>query len=151
MSSTVTTSPDGKKQFYATSSPYEDIIGYYRAVRHGNQIFVAGTTAVDPQSPASAPRILFPGDAKQQTIVALRESVKAVKELGGAGASSIMRVKMFVARSEDCMAVGEGFRDVLGKQQGNGVGAVATMIVVQNGFVNGDMMVEVEVDAIADS
>jgi hypothetical protein len=40
---------------------------------------------------------------------------------------------------------------VLGKQQGNGVGAVATMIVVQNEFVNGDMMVEVEVDAIADS
>ncbi|PKX89437.1 YjgH family protein [Aspergillus novofumigatus IBT 16806] len=131
MSSTVTTSPDGTKQFYATSSPYEDIIGYYRAVRHGNQIFVAGTTA--------------------QTIVALTESVKAVKELGGAGASSIVRVKMFVGRSEDCMAVGEGFREVLGKQQGNGVGAVATMIVVQNGFVNGDMMVEVEVDAIVDS
>lgn len=48
------------------------------------------------------------------------------------------------------MAVGEGFREVLGKQQGNGVGTVATMIVVQNGFVNRDMMVEVEVDAIAD-
>ncbi|EAW12252.1 YjgH family protein [Aspergillus clavatus NRRL 1] len=150
MSTTVTTSPNGKKQLYATSSPYEDIIGYYRAVRHGAHIFVAGTTAVDPTSPASAPQLLYPGDAKNQTIVALRESVKAVEALGGTGAASVVRVKMFVARSEDCMAVGEGFREVLGKQQGGGMGAAATMIVVQNGFVNPEMLVEVEVDAIAD-
>ena len=146
------TSPQGK-EFYATSSPFEDIIGYYRAVRHGNHIFVSGTTAVDPHSPASAPQILYPGDAKQQTRVALEECIKAIQALGGKGAQSVVRVKMFVSRHEDCLAVGEGFREVLGKHlhcDGDGqIGAAATMIVVQNGFINKDMLVEIEVDGMA--
>lgn len=83
------------KQCYATTSPYEESIGYYRAVRRLNHILVSGSTAVDPQSPVSSPQILFPGNAKQQTRVAI----------------------------EEC---------------------------IQNGFVNKDMLVEIEVDAIAD-
>jgi enamine deaminase RidA (YjgF/YER057c/UK114 family) len=142
------------KRVYATSSPFEEIIGYYRAVRHGQHIFVSGTTAVDPQSTSSAPQILYPGDAKQQTRVALEECIKAVKVMGGKGAQSVVRVKMFVSRHEDCSAVGEGFREILGKQiegEGGGqIGTAATMIVVQNGFINKDMLVEIEVDAIAE-
>lgn len=139
-----------KKKFYATTSPFEQKIGYYRAIRHGQQIFVSGTTAVDPHSPPSAPQILFPGDARGQTKAALEECIKAIQALGGKGPESIVRVRMFVGRSEDCGAVGEGFREILGKQNGGEFGAVATMIVVQNGFVDENMLVEIEVDAIAD-
>ncbi|PYH87757.1 YjgF-like protein [Aspergillus ellipticus CBS 707.79] len=142
-----------QKQLHATPSPYEAQIGYYRAIRHGTQIFVAGTTAIDPTSPPSCPQILFPGDAKQQTCVALEESIRAIQALGGQGAQSVVRVKMFVSRREDCKAVGEGFREVLGKgnsSQGDGVvGAVATMVVV-GGFVHEDMLVEVEVDGVVE-
>ncbi|KAJ5819547.1 YjgF/Yer057p/UK114 family [Penicillium riverlandense] len=141
------------KQCHASTSPYEEIIGYYRAVRRLNHIFVSGTTAVDPQSPASSPQILFPGDAKQQTRVAIEECIKAIKAVGGKGVQDIVRVRMFVSRHEDCEAVGEGFRDILGKHhpcENGQIGAAATMIVVQNGFINKDMLVEIEVDAIAD-
>lgn len=138
------------KQFYATSSPFEQQIGYYRAVRHSQQIFVSGTTAVDPQSPPSAPQILFPGDAREQTRVALMECIKAVQGLGGRGLESVVRVRMFVGRHEDCGLVGEAFREVLGKDNAGGVGAAATMIVVQGGFLDERMLVEIEVDAIAD-
>ncbi|OOF98302.1 hypothetical protein ASPCADRAFT_3365 [Aspergillus carbonarius ITEM 5010] len=138
------------KQFHSTSSPYEALIGYYRAIRHGHHIFVSGTTAIDPSSPPTAPQILFPGDAKQQTIVALEECLKAVVALGGTGAENVVRVRMFVGRHEDCGAVGEGFKQVLGKEHGGGVGAAATMIVVRGGFVNEAMLVEVEVDAVVD-
>ncbi|KAF9894965.1 hypothetical protein FE257_004588 [Aspergillus nanangensis] len=137
------------KQFHSTPSPFEQRIGYYRAVRHGSLIFVSGTTAVDPQTPPSAPQIQFPGDARQQTRVALAECVAAVQALGGTEAS-IVRVRMFVARPQDCMAVGDGFREVLGKEKGGEVGAAATMIVVRDGFVDGGMLVEVEVDAVVD-
>ncbi|RAL09783.1 YjgH family protein [Aspergillus homomorphus CBS 101889] len=148
------------KQCYATSSPYEEIIGYYRAVRHGQHIFVSGTTAVDPKpSTGAVPQILFPGDAKQQTRVALQECIKAVRALGGRGPEDIVRVKMFVSRREDCLAVGEAFREVLGK--GNNasssssssssdvvpMGAAATMLVVP--LLDPEMLVEVEVDAVA--
>ncbi|PYI00863.1 YjgF-like protein [Aspergillus sclerotiicarbonarius CBS 121057] len=140
------------KQYHSTSSPYESQIGYYRAVRHAQHIFVSGTTAVDPSSASTAPEILFPGDAKQQTRVALKECIKAVCALGGTGKENIVRVRMFVGRHEDCGVVGEGFREVLGKdEEGNdGVGAAATMIVVKGGFVNEGMLVEVEVDAVVD-
>ncbi|CAI7652180.1 unnamed protein product [Penicillium glandicola] len=151
---TAFTMASGAKTCFATSSPYEEQIGYYRAVRHGNHIFVSGTTAVDPDSPANAPQIMYPGDAKQQTRVALEESIRAVKGLGGQGAENIVRVKMFVSRHEDCEAVGLGFREILGKHnrgEGGVIGAAATMIVVNGGFINKEMLVEVEVDAIVDT
>ncbi|OJI99916.1 hypothetical protein ASPVEDRAFT_51207 [Aspergillus versicolor CBS 583.65] len=134
--------------FYSTPSPFEERIGYYRAVRHGQQVFVSGTTAVDPASPADAPQILFPGDARQQTRVALEECIKAVQALGGKGPENVVRVRMFVSRPEDCTAVGEGFTEILGRKSQPGVGAAATMLVVRNGFVDERMLVEIEVDAI---
>ncbi|KAL4778080.1 Endoribonuclease L-PSP/chorismate mutase-like protein [Aspergillus varians] len=138
------------KQFYSTASPFEERIGYYRAVRHGQHIFVSGTTAVDPASPAHAPQILFPGDARQQTRVALQECIKAIQALGGKGPDNVVRVRMFVSRPEDCTAVGEGFTEILGCKSQPGVGAAATMLVVRDGFVDARMLVEIEVDAIVE-
>lgn len=145
----VNNSTQTNKQYHSTSSPFEAQIGYYRAVRHGQHIFVSGTTAVDQESSPRAPQILFPGDARQQTRVALTESINAVKALGGTGAENVVRVKMFVSRHQDCQAVGEGFGEILGRN-GAGIGTAATMLVV-NGFVDDRMLVEVEVDAIVDN
>ncbi|KAJ5783288.1 YjgF/Yer057p/UK114 family [Penicillium paradoxum] len=141
------------KRCFATSSPYEARIGYYRAIRRGNQIFVSGTTAVDPCSPASAPRILHANDARQQTRVALEECIRAIRELGGTGPEDIVRVKMFVSRHENCEGVGIGFSEILGKHNKSEhgcVGVAATMIVVNGGFINEEMLVEIEVDAIVE-
>ncbi|KAL4748157.1 hypothetical protein BDW72DRAFT_205873 [Aspergillus terricola var. indicus] len=136
------------KQVYSTSSPFEERIGYYRAIRHGQHIFVSGTTAVDPASPAHAPQILFPNDARQQTRVALQECITAIQALGGKGAEDVVRVRMFVSRPEDCTAVGQGFTEILGRRSLPGVGAAATMLVVRDGFVDERMLVEIEVDAM---
>jgi len=46
--------------------------------------------------------------------------------------------------------VAEAFSEVLGKQNGSEVGCAATMIVV-GGFVDGDMLVEIECDAMVDT
>ncbi|KAJ5099714.1 Chitin synthase C [Penicillium argentinense] len=140
----------GTKRFYSTSSPWEARFGYYRAVRHGQHIFVSGSTAADPDSPTEAPRVRFPGDARQQARVTLEEIVQAIQAVGGRGAESVVRCRMFVSRKEDCGVVGEAFREVLGKKNGGQVGAAATMIVVANSFVDDDMLVEIEVDAIAE-
>lgn len=153
------------KSFYQTPSPYEQRIGYYRGVRHGNQIFISGTTAVDPNSPPVAPQILHPGDAAAQMRVALGECIRVVDELlsgstgqgrgQGRAERSIVRVRMFVSRKEDAPGVMEAFREMLGAgREGRGaeedeVGAAATLLVVKDGFVSDDMLVEVEVDAIA--
>lgn len=148
---TTTTSSSSTKQCYATASPFEENIGYYRAVRHGRQIFVSGTTAVDPTSHGDAPQVLYPGDAGQQARVALDECIRAVQALGGQGAESVVRVRMFVSRAEDCMAVGKAFSELLGRASRPGLGAAATMLVVRDGFVDDRMLVEIEMDAVVGS
>ena len=130
-------------------SPWEAKIGYYRAVRRGPFIFVSGTTAVDPSSNFTSPKVLHPGDAKAQALIAFKEIIKAIQALGARGAEDIIRTKMFVQRQEDCAAVAEAFTEVLGKQNGNGFGCAATMLVV-GGFVDSDMLVEIECDAMVD-
>ncbi|TIA32144.1 hypothetical protein D6C78_08430 [Aureobasidium pullulans] len=138
------------KQYYATNSPWEEAIGYYRAVRHNKNIYISGTTAVDPFSTPSNPRVLHPGDAAAQTRVTIDEIVKAIKALGGRGAESIVRTKMYVQRQQDCGPVGEVFKDMVGKGKGSEFGCAATMVVV-GGFCDPEMLVEIECDAIADA
>jgi enamine deaminase RidA (YjgF/YER057c/UK114 family) len=137
------------KQYYATKSPWEAKIGYYRAVRRGPFIFVSGTTAVDPSSNATDAKVLHPGDAKAQAHIAFQEIIKAIQALGGRGAESIVRTKMVVQRQQDCGAVAEAFSEV-GKQNGDDLGTAATMIVV-GGFVDPKMLVEIECDAMVDA
>ncbi|KAJ5223649.1 hypothetical protein N7468_008191 [Penicillium chermesinum] len=137
------------KQLFSTSSPWEVSIGYYRAIRRGNLIFVAGSTATDPTSPPEAPKVRFPGDARRQTILILQEIIQAIQAVGGKGAEDVVRCKMYVRRKEDTSAVAAGFKEILGQDGTGRIGTTATMIVV-NGFVDDEMLVEIEVDAIAD-
>jgi enamine deaminase RidA (YjgF/YER057c/UK114 family) len=110
---------------------------------------VSGTTSADPNSSPSAPWVRFPGDAKRQAYLILEEIIEAIQAVGGRGAESIVRCRMFVSRKEDCGKVGEAFREILGKDRGGQIGAAATMIVA-NGFVDDSMLVEIEADAVAD-
>lgn len=55
------------KQFYTTNSPWERVYSHYCAIQVGQQIYVSGTTAADPNSPPDAPHMLCPGDACGQT------------------------------------------------------------------------------------
>lgn len=86
--------------------------------------------------------MLHPGDAYSQTVTAFCESIAAVKKLGGKS-EDIVRVKMFVRREEDADAVGKGMKDTLS-------GAWAATMIVGVGFVNREMLVEVEVDAVVE-
>lgn len=147
--------PHANKTLYTTASPYEARIGYHRALRRGPHILVSGTTAVSPATQT----LQAPGDAYGQTVAAFAEALAAVAALGGAKAD-VLRVRMYVGRREDCEAVGRGFREVFGQQQGQGqkgeeeeegVGCVATMVVLGaeggGGFIDPEMLVEVEIDA----
>jgi len=127
---------------YNTDNPYESLFGYSRAVRKGPFIFVSGTTSLSPTS--LNPTILHPGDAYQQTITALNESVKAIEKLGGKK-EDVVRVRLFVRRQGDTADVGKAMKTVFGEEVG--CKWAATMLVGSS-FVEEEMMVEVEVDAV---
>ncbi|KIM98236.1 hypothetical protein OIDMADRAFT_202060 [Oidiodendron maius Zn] len=142
------------KKFYTSANPFEKNYGYYRAVRHGNYVFVSGTTATtfEPLPEATntpVPKVLFPGDARQQASFAMNEGIEAIKGLGGKGIADVVRVRMFVCSREHAAGVGEAFTNMFGQADDPAVGVAATMVIAH--LVNEEMLVEIEMDAVLSS
>jgi enamine deaminase RidA (YjgF/YER057c/UK114 family) len=124
-----------KKQVF-TGSPWEPIVGYCRAIRIGDSIEVAGTTAMKEGE------VVGVGNPYEQTRFILQTIEKALIELGS-GISDVVRTRMFVTDiskwEEIGKAHGEFFKDVQ---------PAATMVQVQ-ALIDPQLLVEIEVTAIA--
>jgi enamine deaminase RidA (YjgF/YER057c/UK114 family) len=122
----------------SSGARWESIVGYSRAVRVGNVVHVAGTTAVDDEG-----RVVAPGDAYAQTIRILRIIETALIQ-AGASLNDVVRTRTFVTDiskwEEIGRAHGEIFRDIR---------PAATMVEVRR-LIDPALMVEIEVDAIVD-
>jgi enamine deaminase RidA (YjgF/YER057c/UK114 family) len=120
----------------SSGAKWEDIVGYSRAVRIGNVIEVAGTTAVDDRS-----EIVGLNSSYEQTKYIFLKIEKALKE-AGASLQDVVRTRMFVtdiSKWEDIgRAHGEYFKDIK---------PAASMIEVK-GLITPGLLVEIEVTAI---
>jgi enamine deaminase RidA (YjgF/YER057c/UK114 family) len=111
----------------SSHSPFEDQVGYSRAVRIGPLVVVAGTTA--------------PGDdVVAQTRAALRRIESALAE-AGAALSDVVRTRMYVTDISQWQAVATVHSEFFGD-----VRPVATMVEV-SALIAPDLLVEIEVDA----
>ena len=117
------------KQHHRSASPYEEQIGFSRAVRIGERILVAGT------APIGADGKTVEGDAYAQARRCLEIAIGAVEALGGA-AGDVVRTRMYLTDAGD-WAHGERFR---------GTDPVATMVVVKE-LLDPAWKVEIEVEA----
>lgn len=118
-----------------TNAPWAAVVGYSRAVRVGNQVFVSGTAPVGEDG-----NVVAPGDAYLQAKRCLEIIVGA---LGDAGASidDVVRTRMFVRRPEQWEAVGRAHGEVFGR-----IKPATTMVFTD--FIHPEMMVEIEADAV---
>ena len=120
----------------SSGAKWEDIVGYSRAVKIGNVIEVAGTTAVDEDG-----NTVGVNDPYEQTRYALSKIEKAL-QAAGATMKDVVRTRMFVtdiSKWEDIgRAHGEFFREVK---------PTASMIEVK-GLISPELLVEIEVTAI---
>jgi len=124
------------RQLFATKTEWEPFVGYSRAVRVGDHVFVSGTTATDENG-----ALMAPGDAYGQTIQVL-ENLKRALEKAGASLGDVVRTRMFVTDislwKEYGRAHGEYFRDIR---------PVTSMLEVK-ALIDPGLMIEIEADAL---
>jgi enamine deaminase RidA (YjgF/YER057c/UK114 family) len=125
-----------KRMNIASGAKWEDIVGYSRAVRIGNIVEVAGTTAVDEDG-----NVVGGNDPGEQTHYILAKIEKALIA-AGANLKDVVRTRMFVTNIADWEKIGRVhgvyFRDIK---------PVATMVEVKS-LINAELLIEIEATAI---
>jgi enamine deaminase RidA (YjgF/YER057c/UK114 family) len=123
------------RQLVSSGSPWESAVGYSRAVRVGNTVVVAGTTATRDG------RVVAVGDPHRQTKVALEIIASALAECG-ASLADVVRTRMYVTDIRGWEEIGRAHGEVFGQ-----IRPASTMVEV-SALVDPDHLVEIEAEAL---
>lgn len=119
-----------------SGAPWEKKVGYCRAIRAGNQIYVTGTAPVTEQGTCYAP-----GDAYLQTKRCIEIIQQALADLD-ADLSNVVRTRMFVTDISRWQEYGRAHGDYFAEHP------PATTMVEVKSLIDPQMLIEIEADAV---
>lgn len=121
---------------YSSGAPWENIVGYSRAVKMGNIIEVTGTVAVDENN-----QVVAPGDAYEQTRFVLQK-IAQVLQRAGADLKDVVRTRIFVTDIKRWEEYGRAHGDFFAE-----IRPCTTMVEV-SALISPEYLVEIEATAI---
>jgi len=126
--------PQLRKNFDSPSK-FEDVVGYSRAVRVGDRIYLSGTTATDERGD-----VVGIGDAYQQAVQTIRNIERGLAQ-AGASLRNVVRTRMFVTDITRWPEIARAHSEFF-----DAIRPCATMVEVR-ALIDPQMLIEIEAEA----
>ncbi len=124
-----------KRELFSSGAPWENMVGYSRAIKVGNVIEISGTTAADGDT------IIGKGDVYEQAVFIFKKIQKTLEDAGSC-MEDVVRTRMYVTDISEWEKVGRAhslfFKNI----------KPATSMVEVSNLINKNFLIEIEVSAI---